>query len=179
MFGYTSPPNYELAKLMETPPGWLDNMRSNWQLLVPCLLALVAALFLALAERGFRAFDPRKIPPLARLWPWRLWILIALTGFTSTLLVIQASYGFGLENAIRKVVIEKLGEEREKAAKSPSLLLEVEYKEKLLYEKFNLEHTTWCYLGIGCNFLALLALFVRIDLDKRGSKPPPRIVIQY
>lgn len=179
MFGYTSPPNFELARLMETPAGWLDKMNSNWQLMLPCLMSLVAAFVLAVAERGFRALDPRKIPPLARLWPWRMWVLVGLSALAFTLMVLQASYGFGLESAIRKVVTEKLSEEREKAAGSPSELWGVEYKEKLLYEKFNLEHTTWFYLGIAANFLAVLALLVRIDLDKRGSKPPPRLVIQY
>jgi hypothetical protein len=178
MFGATNR-NFPLENVMQTPGGWLDKVKSNWRLMLPCLLALFAAVAFAWAERGVRGLDPRKIPPLAGLWPWRFTVLIALAAFSFTLMFIQVNYGFGLEQAIRTVVTEQFSEQREAAIGRPDKLAKLEYLEELELAKFNLEHTTWHCLALICNFLAVLAILCRICFDKRGSKPPPRIVIQY
>ena len=37
----------------------------------------------------------------------------------------------------------------------------------------------WLMAPIYIGLLAVLAMLCRIGLDRRGSKPPPQIVIQY
>jgi hypothetical protein len=178
MFGAVNR-NFALEKAMQTPAGWLDKVQSNWELMVPFLLALLAAVALAWAERGFHSLDPRRIPPLAKVWSWRHGVIAILAGFVFVLMLIQVIHGFGLETAVRKVVAEKFANQRETAAGSADKLATVDYDEEMEYAKFNLERTTWLYLGLACNLLAVLAMLCRIGLDQRGSKPPPQIVIQY
>jgi hypothetical protein len=178
LFGYPTR-NIELESLMLTPSGWLDKVKSNWELMIPYLLSLFAAVALAWADRGIRVFDPRKIPPLVKIWPWRHAVIAVLAGFAFALMSIQVSWGFGLERAIRRVVSEDFAKAREAAADSPSELFKLKYSEDQEFKKFNLEHTSWLCLGLTSNFLAVLAMLAHIGLDKRGSKPPPRIVIQY
>ncbi len=164
---------------MQTPAGWLDKVQSNWELMVPFLLLLLLAVALAWADHGFHGLDPRNVPPLARIWPWRHAVVAVLAGCAFTFVLIQVCYGFGLETAIRKVVAEKFANQREAAAGKPSDLHELAYNEGEEFAKFNLERTIWLYLGLTCNLLAALAMLCRIGLDRRGSKPPPQIVIQY
>jgi hypothetical protein len=171
--------NYKTEEAMQTPSGWLDKIQSNWELMLPYLISLFAAVALAWADLGVREFDPRKIPPLARVWPWRHGVIAILAGFAFTLMMIQVTHGFGLERAARNVVAEKFSKQREAAAGSPTDLDKVRYNEEQELAKFNLEHTTWLSLSLTCNFLAVLAMLCRVGLDKRGTKPPPRIVIQY
>src|SRR5581483_7411639 len=149
--------------------------KSDWELMVPGLLALLFATIFALAERGFRALDPRRIPPLAKLWSWRKAIITVLAGLAFTMLLIQSLRGFGLERAVRDTVHEQFAEERQKAAGNPAAVAEVEYKEDQELAKFNLERTSWMYLGLIANFLAVLAMLGHIGLERRGDKPPPRI----
>jgi hypothetical protein len=165
-------------KVMQTPPNWLDKVKSDWLLMVPYFLSLLAAVAIAWVERFFHESDHRKIPQLALVWPWRMTAIIGLAGIALFFMAIQLCYGFGLERAMRQVVSEQFSIEREKAA-SPSDLFEVNYNEQKEYDKFNMERTFWLYLGVLCDVLAALAVLCRIGLERRGPKPPPRIVIQY
>lgn len=177
MFGAVNR-NFPLEKAMQTPAGWLDGVHWNWEM-IPFLLILIAAMALAWAERGIRALDPRRAPPLAKIWTWKHGVIAILAGIAFVFVLIQVIQGFGLETAIRKVVAEQFAGAREAAAGKPAELEAVKYNEEQEYAKFNLERTTWFYLGLTCNFLAVLAMLCRIGLDRRGSKPPPQIVIQY
>jgi hypothetical protein len=178
MFGGINP-NPELSTRLQTPRGWEGKVKSDWELMVPGLFALVIATIFALADRGLQALDPRRIPPLAKLWAWRKSIITVLAGLAFLMLLIQSLRGFGLERAVRSTVHEQFAEEREKAAGNPAALAEVEYKEDQELAKFNLERTSWLYLGLTANCLAVLAMLAHIGLERRGSKLPPRIVIQY
>jgi hypothetical protein len=171
--------NIAWENAMQTPNGWLDDVKSNWELMLPSLILLIVVVALAWADHGLHALDPRKIPPLAGVWLWRHAVIAGLAGFVFVLMMIQVIHGFGLETAIRKVVTEMFAAQREAAAAKPSQLKVIAYNEEQEYAKFNLERTTWLYLGLTCNFLAVLAMLCKIGLDRRGSKPPPQIVIQY
>ena len=35
------------------------------------------------------------------------------------------------------------------------------------------------YLALLCNLLAVLAVIGRLILDRRGNKPPPKILLHY
>ena len=174
-------PSRDIAveKAMDIKSEWLDRVTSDWLLMVPYLLVLVAAVALAWLERALQKTDIRRITPLAIIWPRRTELIIVLAAIAFFILLIQSSYGFGLERAMRSAVNEQFQKERDSAAGSPSNLATVKFNEELEYRKFNLGYTFWFYLGITCNLLAVFAALCVIGLEKRGSKPPPRIVIQY
>jgi hypothetical protein len=171
--------NIPLEEAMQTPGDWLDKVTSDYLLMVPYFLLLLAAVVLAWLERGLKTIDLRKIPQLARVWHRRVELIILLSTIAFAFMLTQVSYGFGLERAMRHVVTEQFSQDREKAAGSQSKLAKVKYNEEQEYAKFNMGHTFWFYLGFTCNFLAVLAMLSHMALERRGSKPPPRIVIQY
>lgn len=178
MLGYVDR-NFALEGKAQLPIGWLDHVRSDWELLVPALLLLICAFCLAWADRGLSSLDPRKIPPLARIWPYRRAAIVVLAAGSFTFLLIQVTNGFGMQRAIRKMVSEQFAKERAEAGVSQSKLAEVEYREEQEFNRFNLERTMWLKLALVCNFLATLAALAHIGLDRRGDRPPPRFVIQY
>jgi hypothetical protein len=173
--------NFALEERMPGDRGWLDKLRSDWEIMVPYLLLLLAALAVAWADRGLSTFDPRRLPPLAKLWPWRKAVVAGLAGFAFLLVFTEVSRGFGMERAIRAMVREnpELAKLREDAGNSEAKLAMVENREEQELAKYNLEETTWQRLGLGCNLLAALTALLSIGLDRRGSKPPPKILLHY
>jgi hypothetical protein len=161
---------------------WLDRVRSDWELMLPFLIALLAATALAWADRGFRSLDPRNIPPLARVWAWRRTTIVALATLALVLLLAQLMNGFGMERAIVGVVRDGLAAEREEAVRSPdskARLLALERREQQEIARYGLERTTWLDLAILCNVLAILSMLLYMRLDGRVGKPNPRVVLQY
>jgi hypothetical protein len=179
IFGASPNRNYRLEEAGTIPGGWLDRRPSDWKILVPFFLALFVAIAFAWTERGFHSLDPRKIPPLAKLWPWRNAIVAGCAGLALLLLIAQLLNGFSMERAIRQHISEQFAERREKAAGSPSALAKLEYDEEQAFNQYNVERTSWCYLALVCNLLAVLALMTRAGLDFRGDKPPPKILLHY
>jgi hypothetical protein len=179
MFSGTPSRNYKLEEAGTIPVGWIDKMRSDWKVLVPFFLVLIVALAFAWAERGLRTFDPRKVPPLVKLWPWRNTIVAGCAAFLLFLLLIQLLNGFGMERAIKQHISEQFAERRANVANSPAALAKLEYDEEQAFSSYNVERTWWFYLAIGCTTFALLAVLSRIALDRRGNKPAPRILLHY
>ncbi len=173
--------NFALEGNMPGAGAWLDKVTSDAGLMVPFMLCLLAALGFAWTDRGFHSLDPRKIPPLAKLWPWHKTIIGSLAGLAFLFMAIQVSNGFGMERAIRKMVREnpELAKAREEAGNSPAKLAAVENREDAELAKYNLERTWWQDLGLSCNLIAVLAVFLSIRLDRRGDKPPPKILLHY
>jgi len=173
--------NFQLEERMPGDRAWLDKLRSDWELMVPCLLLLIFAVALAWADRGSHALDPRKIPPLARIWPWRKAVIAVLAGLAFILMSVEVAKGFSMERAIRRMVRENpaLAAEREAAGTSEAKLAVVENKEDTALASFNLESTIWQRLGLWCNFLAVVTGLMSIGLDRRGNKPPPKILLHY
>lgn len=180
MFG-TVNRNYTLEEKVSVPNSWLDNISSDWGLIVPFVICLIFAVCFAWADRGFHSLDPRKIPPLANIWPWRKLVIVVFSALAFTFILIQVIRGFGMERAIHQAVRSNpaLVKEREDAGVSQSKLAAVENKEEQELAKYNLERTTWLYLALTCNLIAVLAMLVRMGLDRRGDKPPPRFLVQY
>ncbi len=171
--------NYELEKLMELPSGWLDHVKSNWELLLPGLLCLLAALIFAWADRLQPRMNWRMTPAMQNAWVWRHALTVLFGAAAFILILMQVSYGFGLQSAVQKVVTDRFAKQREAVAGSPSKLEELEYQEQQEYSKFNLSHTFWPYLCLVCLALAVLAVVFRLGLERRGTRPPPRLVLQY
>ena len=173
--------NFALEANMPVSGGWLDKVTSDWMILVPYMLLLMVAAGVAWADRGFRGIDPRRFPPIAGIWPWRKALIGVLASLAFLLICSQLMNGFGMERAIRKMVRENpdLAKAREEAAGSPAKLAAVENREDAELAKFNLEHTGWQDLALTCNLLAIFAVFLSIPLEKRGNKPPPRLLLHY
>lgn len=171
--------DFRLEQANTVPGGWLDKLQSDWELMVPFALALFGALALAWAERGLGDAAPRRVPPLAKLWPWRNGIVAGFAAITFFLLLVQVLNGFGMERAIRQHISEQFAERRAQAVAKPSDLAKFKYDEGQELDKYNLERTWWLYLALACNALAVGAVMVRVGLDKRGNKPPPKVVLHY
>jgi hypothetical protein len=177
MFGHVSR-NFALESIISGQ--WLDRTQTDWKVMVPFFLALFVTLSFAWAERGARSVDPRKIPPLAKLWPWRNAIVAGGAGLILLLLVIQWMNGFGMERAIREHIGEQFTAQREKAANSPAEQKKLEeFTESQALLAFGVEHTTWMYLALACSALAVLAVMIRAGLEARGNKPPPKLLFHY
>ena len=114
-----------------------------------------------------------------KLWPWRNSIVAGCAALAFGLLVLQVLNGFGMERAIRQQISEQFAGRREQAAASPAALAKVEYDEEQAYGVYNVEHTTWLYLALLCNALAVAAVVTRVGLDRRGAKPPPKVLLHY
>jgi hypothetical protein len=179
MFGGEPNPNAPLIAIMQMPNTWLNSFNSDWELMVPYLMALLAATALALADRGFSTLDPRRIPPLAGIWQWRKTLIVVFATLAFALAFIQVSRGFGMERAVRKTVTEQFAKEREETAGDRAKQALLRYREEQEFAKYNLERTSFLCLGLTCNLLAVLTMLAHIRLERRGDKPPPRLVVQY
>ena len=170
--------NFALEESTGWVTNWIDNLRSDWELLVPYLLALLIAIVFAWADRGFHSLDPRKIPPLVKLWPWRKTILALFAGLAWVLLMIQTLNGFGLQRALKRSIVAQFEQQRAEAS-SQAERARIENRQRNEYNRYDVEQTTWLYLSLAFNLVATLAVLARMGLDQRGDKPPPRFVIQY
>ena len=179
--------NVPLEQLM-AKQGWptakvLDSVRSDWELMLPYITLLILAVVLAWLERtlaGIRkSVFPRPLQWVPSLWPYRIPILAGLAILALVFIIVQMINGFGIERALEQVVSERFSDRRAQAADSAYMLQSLDYEQKQELARFNLEHTTWLYLVILLHILVVLAMIGRYVLERRGHKPPPRIVIQY
>lgn len=168
--------NYQLENAI--PSAWIDKSRSDWELLIPFLLLLIVALAFAWLERVFRATPP-NVPPLAKAWPWRNAIVAGGATLAVLFMLWQLANGFGMERAIKQQVAEQFAQRRAEAANSPSELGKVDYAENQALAAYDLEWTVWLYLALVCGVLAVGAVVLRVVLDKRGNKPPPKLLLHY
>ncbi|MBN9122272.1 MAG: hypothetical protein J0I06_24550 [Planctomycetes bacterium] len=171
--------DFTLEKMIPIPPGWADKLRSDWPLMLFYLLALILAVALAWGDRGLRVFDPQKYRQFARVWTHRQGVIFGLAALALLLSLVQVWRGFGMERAMRQVVDEKYAETRQNAANSPSQLDRIDWEKEQEYAKFNIETTTWAYLALTCNALAVLTAVARWALARRVNKPPPKILLHY
>ncbi len=173
--------NFPLEVKTMWPTTWLGKIPSDWLILVPYILLLLVATVIAWADRALHGMEPKSFPPIAKIWPWRKAFIGVLASLAFGLICIQLINGFGMERAIRDMVREnpELAKQREVAAGKPAELAAVEFSEKTEMAKYNLEHTGWEDLSLTCTLLAIVAVFLSIPLEKRGNKPPPKILLHY
>ena len=162
---------------------WRDTITSDWRLVFPYLLFLILATAFAWAERGVASLDHTRLPPYLRwvrtVWPYRVLVITVFATLGFILIVAQAANGFGLQRAAQQNVARKFAEARAAAGKSEAELMNIEFQEEQELAKYNLEKTSFYYLGLGLHLLAVLAIIGKVGLDARGVKPPPRVGLQY
>lgn len=171
--------NLPLENAVKIPASWLNIVKGDWELMIPYLLFLLLAVVLAWVDRLLPTLDIRRIPPLVKLWPYRRELIAALALITFPLSLIQVLNGFGMERAIRKTVNDQFAEAREKAANDKATLPRIDYEAEVTYRSYNLERTSWMYLALLCNLLAVLAILTSLLLERRGNKPPPKLILHY
>jgi len=171
--------NPALVGVVQWPIDWVDRVAPDTEILLPALLLLVLAVVLAWADRSLAPVDLRQNASLARLWPWRRSILLGCTTLVTLLLFLSLWRGWGLERALSSSVNERFAEEWNRAVHSPSQLALVQYKIDQEFQRYNLKHTFWQWLGLTSLFTALLALLLSWVLERRAHRPPPRLVFQY
>lgn len=179
--------NFHLEELSRQQAGWpadvLNKVTSDWPLMLPYLVLLILAVIIAWAERLVADVDRTRLPRQAGfvgdVWPYRVPVLAGLATVLVVLLFVQAARGFGLERAMRQVVAERFADERAKNAGNQAALDAIEFKADQELSRFNLERTAWFELAVGLHLLVLLAMAGRFWLDRRGAKPPPRLMLQY
>lgn len=166
--------------------AWLKNVPSNWELMLPFLLLLLAAVLLAWADHLMTVPPPlNRLPPPVRwvttIWPHRAAVLFGLGALAVILVLSQASRGFGIETAVRQAVrnTQGLAEARKKAGDDQTEHARLDVVEQQEMDKYRLRRTTWFYLGVGFHIVAVVGMAARAGLARRGNKPPPRIVVQY
>jgi hypothetical protein len=153
--------------------------RTSWWLWLyfPALLVGVA---IGWVDRVFEQPDPATVPaPLAwavGVWPHRLPLIAGLAALTLLVLLFQSWRGFGLENAVRAVAAAKVPDaDADSTAKRNTVT--VRRGQEL--NKFGLQGTTAFDLAVLAHVLAVLGAAGRVWLDRRGTKPPPRLVVEY
>ncbi|AWM36172.1 hypothetical protein C1280_03545 [Gemmata obscuriglobus] len=170
--------DFRLEERSGIPSNWLNKTSRDW-LLFPFFLCLLVGTGVAWAERVIKVLGPGAPPPLVKLWPWRNSIVAGCAAVALLFLLWQLAHGFGMERAIQQQIAEEFAEKRAAAANSPADLAKVEYQEKQKFRAFDVEWTTWLYLALLCNVLAVGAVVTRVALDSRGNKPPPKLLLHY
>ena len=150
------------------------------------LLAYFPLLLIALAlgwlDRIVRNPTVTNMPgPLAWLpaiWPRRFLVLTAISALLLIVLLIQCWRGFGLETAVKQKVNEVYAKQLEDADSTPKKQkVSVMMGQEL--SKYQLQGTTPYNLAIAAHAVAFAAMLGRWWLHNRGSKPHPRVSIQY
>ena len=161
---------------IETPLTKL--LGSNWVVLLPYLLALLAAVALGWADRVVSAAHLTRLPgPLAfveKVWPYRFTLLAGLAVGTLLLLLLQIRLGFGLETATRQLVANDFADALQ-AADNSSARQKVLVKQGMKLGQYELQTTVWLTLAVALHVTAVVAAGLRFWLYRRGTKPLPRV----
>ncbi len=173
----TNPFSEEVLQL-EKPLATL--MGRNWLLLLPYLVALVAAVVLGWADRAVSATHVTGLPgPVAYLrtiWPYRLAVLFALAALTLALLAVQVRVGFGLDTATRQLVADRFAEALQ-ATENSAAKQKILVKQGMELGQYELQTTWWLTLALTLHVVAAVAAGLRLWLDRRGAKPLPRVTV--
>lgn len=186
--------NADLERRLKAPEAtraqmtWPDDIKksvgSDWEVMLPYFVALILAVVVAWAERLVAAVDRNRLPAsfhwVAAAWPYRIPVLAGLATVALLLVLVQAANGFGLERYLKQfageVVTMRLEAQAGGKPVDPVSLADERDRE---VNGFNLERTTWFYLVVLLHIAVVLAMVGRAGLERRGNKPPPRVVFQY
>ena len=155
-----------------------ENVTGNRWLLAYLPLLIIAIAF-GVLDRAVRNPTAANLPGLlASIWPQRFAAMTALTGLLLLLLLIQTWRGFGLETAVKQKVTDVYAKQIEEADVTPK-------KQKLTVmmgaelARYQLQGTTPLNAAIALHAIAFAAMLGRWWLHNRGTKPHPRVSLQY
>ena len=156
---------------------------SNWILLIPYLIGLLVTTVLAWADRFVTMAHVQtltgKLAFLSRIWPHRFPLLAGLSVALLLLLLLQLQMGFGLETAVKQMATETLAGERDAAGSNSAALDKVAVKEGQELGKYQPQGTYYLSLAVIAHFVAVLAAGARFWLNRRGTKPLPKLTMNW
>jgi hypothetical protein len=116
-----------------------------------------------------------KLPPGVEKVLQLRWTLVAGVNLVTFLfLALQLMLGYSLENRFKEHVTEEIAKREKSKTAPPTKVLEAE-KNMVLQE---LHRTFWLKFVVFLHILAIIAALVMMWLEKRGNRPPPRIVLE-
>jgi hypothetical protein len=186
-----------------------ERLGTSWWLLayLPLLLVAVALAWAErFVPTPDRDKLPNGMEWLADYWNYRLFVLVGLSAFLLALIEMQLLTGFGLDAAVRDLAADeatRVGVPEEVQRQNPQatqgekeLAVEsalkdgVKFTSRPMEDKFDvltgrrvgsfaMSGTTARDVAILAHLLAVFALVVRIWLDRRGNRPPPRFEVRH
>jgi hypothetical protein len=171
--------NPPLVNAVRWPNGWLNQVRSDWLILLPALLLLSVTTGLAWLVTVHRWLPWRQFSLLETIWPWRGPILLGLTTGATILFFLQCTNGFGMERGLRVFVQQQLPNDGDSSGSHVISQDIMQYRVEQEIQRYNLGYTLWQRTALGCLVLALLNEVLQLLLEYRGQRPPPRFIIQW
>jgi hypothetical protein len=156
------------------------NTPGNWFLMPLYVLLVLVALALSVASIVSRSLrKPLTLPPaIERIWPWRTALVGALSALALLILLLLFLSGLSLENGVNAIVDQKLSKEAA-VAKTGEEKQKVQIKYGLELGQYNLHRTSWLWWVVVFQLGAIAGAGLELWLEKRGSRPPPRIEAQW
>ncbi len=156
---------------------------SNWILLVPYLIGVLLTTALAWADRFVTMAHVQtltgKLTFLSQLWPHRFPLLAGLSIALLVLLLLQLQVGFGLEHAVKQMATEKFAGQREAAGTNSAALDKVTVKEGQEIGMYQPQGTYYLSLVVIAHIVVVLAAAARFWLYRRGTKPLPKLTMNW
>ncbi len=116
-----------------------------------------------------------KLPPAVEKLVQLRWTVVAgLNLVTFLFLALQLMLGYSLENTIKERVTEEIAKAEKQTNAPPTKVLEAVKNMRLqqLHRTFSLKFAVFLHI------LAIIAALVMMWIEKRGNRPPPRIVLE-
>jgi hypothetical protein len=122
---------------------------------------------------------PIVLPPSLEQWMTMRWTIVTgLNAVTFLFLVLQLLLGFPLENTLKEWQADRL--EREEKARKDGDVKPPKVVQEARRGVFNqsLHRTFWLYAAVDLHLLAIAAAVMMASMEKRGNRPPPRLVLE-
>ncbi len=173
--GFWSNPVWEKVNSLaseKNPPG--VSVPMIFYVLVLLLLGLPVAVISVLMNVA-----PQTLPPaVQRFKPWRLTGVAGIVLLTTVFLVLQLLLGFSLENTLQGLATKQVESELERA-RTPEEKETVDLKRAQYLSQFNLRTTPWLRLAVYAHLIALAGVGLDFWLQRRGTRPPPRLEVSW
>ncbi len=156
----------------QNPPG--VSVPMIFYVLVLLLLGLPVAVLSVLMHVA-----PQTLPPtVQRFKPWRLTGVAGVVLLTTVLLVLQLLLGSSLEKTLQGMATNQVEKELERA-RTPEEKETVDLKRAQFLSQFNLRTTPWLRLAVYGHLIALAGVGLDFWLQRRGTRPPPRLEVSW
>jgi hypothetical protein len=153
-------------------PSIEHTIRANWLMLFYPLLILTAFLLAAAPLVPARISYP--LPrPLQQIWPWRAVLVLIATVLAFLILLSFLTNGSGFENAVAVIADKSSG------AEAGGATLQAQIQHGLALDRLNLSRTLWLHSAVFFQILALFGAGLELWLERRSTRPLPRVELQW
>jgi hypothetical protein len=122
---------------------------------------------------------PFDLPPALReIWPWRSILAIVVCVLVLVVLLTDAARGFGLENALARKVDETLKDQLP-AQPTDEETAKWNVQRGAELGRLQLHRTSWFRLAELLHLLAIAGVSLELWLERRGTRPTPRIDFRW